>query len=164
MVIGLLLWTFEPLITLLRRNEELFGSRVALHTPYTPDAPYQKTLSYEIPQILHQTTATETIPDKWIKSQQSCKDAYLDFEYKVVTIRALRAIDLRRLNFILKELATLNFTDWFSSYGRMSRLENSSLSNIPGSWISGMPTPSQSSVQMLYATLFYIILVASTLI
>lgn len=89
MVVGLLLQTFEPLITLLRRNEELFGSRVALHIPYTPDGRHQTTLSYQIPRILHQTTATETIPDKWIEPQQSCKGAYSDFEYKVFIIRKL---------------------------------------------------------------------------
>ena len=87
MVVGLLLQIFEPLIILLRRNEELFGSRVALHTTYTPDARHQTTSSWEIPRILHQTTATETIPDKWIESQQSCKEAYSDFEYKVIIIR-----------------------------------------------------------------------------
>lgn len=87
MVVGLLLQSLEPLIILLRRNEELFGSRVALHTPYTPDTRHQTTSSYEIPRILHQTTATERVPDKWMKSQQSCKDAYSDFEYKVGNIR-----------------------------------------------------------------------------
>lgn len=87
MVVGLLLQTVEPLIILLRRNEELFGSRVVLHTTYTLDARHQTTSSWEIPRILHQTTATETIPDKWIESQQSCKEAYSDFEYKVIIIR-----------------------------------------------------------------------------
>lgn len=89
MVVGLLLQNLEPLIVLLRRNEELFGSRVALHTTYSPGARLQTTTSYDIPRILHQTTATETIPDKWMKSQRSCKDAYSDFEYKVVTPLAL---------------------------------------------------------------------------
>lgn len=87
-VVGLLLQTVEPLIILLRRNEELFGSRVDLHTTYTPDARHQTTSPWEIPRILHQTTATETIPDKWIESQQSCKEAYSDFEYKVIIVRS----------------------------------------------------------------------------
>lgn len=85
-IVGLLLQTFEPLITLLRRNEELFGSRVALNATYTPDARHQTTSSWKIPLILHQTTATETIPDQWIESQQSCKEAYSDFEYRVIII------------------------------------------------------------------------------
>lgn len=87
MVVWLLLQIFQPLIILLRRNEELFGSRVALHTNYTPDDRHQTNSSWEIPQILHQTTANETIPDKWIESQKSCKEAYSDFEYKVSIIR-----------------------------------------------------------------------------
>ncbi|KAJ5767151.1 uncharacterized protein N7511_004767 [Penicillium nucicola] len=89
-VVCLLLQTFEPLIILLRRNEELFGSRVALHTTYTPDAEHQRASSWEIPRILHQTSATETIPDKWIQSQQSCKEAYSDFDYKLWTDESAR--------------------------------------------------------------------------
>lgn len=38
----------------------------------------------KIPRILHQTTATNEIPDMWVESQKSCMDAYSDFEYKVV--------------------------------------------------------------------------------
>lgn len=89
MVLGLLLHSFAPLIILLRRNEELFGPRVALPTPYRPDSRHKMTLSGEIPRILHQTAATETIPNKWIESQQSCKKTYSDFEYKVNPIRAM---------------------------------------------------------------------------
>jgi hypothetical protein len=89
MVVGLLLQIFEPLITLLHRNEELFGSRVALHTPVTPDSQHRITSLCEIPRILHQTTATETVPEKWIEPQQSCKEAYSDFEYKVIIIHTL---------------------------------------------------------------------------
>jgi mannosyltransferase OCH1-like enzyme len=36
-----------------------------------------------IPFILHQTAAKDTIPDQWVRSQKSCKQAYADFEYKV---------------------------------------------------------------------------------
>jgi hypothetical protein len=89
MVVGLLLQAFAPLIILLRRNEDLFGSRVALSTRYRPDARHQMTSSGEIPRILHQTAANETIPNKWIESQQSCKEAYSDFEYKVILTRTL---------------------------------------------------------------------------
>ncbi|KAJ5874355.1 uncharacterized protein N7529_002785 [Penicillium soppii] len=90
MVVGLLLQIFEPLITLLHRNEELFGSRVALHTPVTPGSQHRITSLCEIPRILHQTTATETVPEKWIEPQQSCKEAYSDFEYKVWTDESAR--------------------------------------------------------------------------
>ncbi|KAJ6045006.1 uncharacterized protein N7446_003207 [Penicillium canescens] len=90
MVVGLLLQSFAPLISLLRRNEELFGSRVALPAPYRPDARHQMTSSGQIPRILHQTAATETIPNKWIESQQSCIEAYSDFEYKLWTDESAR--------------------------------------------------------------------------
>jgi hypothetical protein len=86
MVVGLLLHTFAPLIILLRRNEELFGSRVALPTSYRSGSRHQMTSSGPIPRILHQTAATETIPNKWMESQKSCKEAYSDFEYKVILI------------------------------------------------------------------------------
>ena len=83
MIFGLLLHTFEPLITLLRRNEELFSPRVVLSSPKTLHD-YNRTIQLShIPLILHQTTATEKIPDHWVQSQNSCKQAYSDFEYKV---------------------------------------------------------------------------------
>lgn len=85
MIVRLLLQAFEPLITLLLRNEELFGPRVALSGPDTSDAWHQTDRPNKIPRILHQTTATEMIPDKWVQSQRSCKEAYSDFEYKVNT-------------------------------------------------------------------------------
>lgn len=82
-IIGLLLHTLKPLITLLRRNEELFSPRVVLprsHILYDRNRTAQ--LSH-IPLILHQTAAKDTIPDQWVRSQKSCKQAYADFEYKV---------------------------------------------------------------------------------
>jgi mannosyltransferase OCH1-like enzyme len=82
-MVGLLLQALEPLITLLRRNEELFGPRVALSGPDASDAWDQTDRPNKIPRILHQTTATDTVPDKWVHSQRSCKEAYSDFEYKV---------------------------------------------------------------------------------
>jgi hypothetical protein len=84
-IVGVLLYTLEPLITLLRRNEELFTPTVTLPLNETASASYYSgdLGRQKIPRILHQTTANSTIPDKWIKSQQSCVDTYSDFEYKV---------------------------------------------------------------------------------
>lgn len=83
MIVVVLLHSLEPLITLLRVNEELFSPRVTLPSPsfsYTLNGTVQ---SNRIPFILHQTTATEDIPERWIQPQESCKKAYSDFEYKV---------------------------------------------------------------------------------
>lgn len=81
-LVALLLNTLDPLITLLRRNEELFGARLALSRTDNPkDWDHQD--KPKIPRILHQTCANETIPDRWVDSQQSCQKAYSDFEYKV---------------------------------------------------------------------------------
>lgn len=79
----LLIHHLEPLITLLRRNEELFKPRVTLSTLEDLDSLHGMNKSSHIPRILHQTAATEIIPDKWVQSQASCKKAYGDFEYKV---------------------------------------------------------------------------------
>ena len=84
-IVVLLLRAFEPLITLLARNEELFGARLTLsRNDSTLAKPNQN--EYAIPRIFHQTIATEVIPDKWVQAQQSCKEAYRDFEYKVRSI------------------------------------------------------------------------------
>jgi hypothetical protein len=80
-IIGLLVYLTEPLITLLARNEELFSPRFT----FPDDAPALSPGQRKIPHILHQTTANATIPDKWVDSQASCKKAYKDFEYKVRT-------------------------------------------------------------------------------
>lgn len=88
-IVGVLLYTLEPLITLLRRNEELFTPTVTLPLNGTAGASYYSgdLDRQKIPRILHQTTANSTIPDKWVKSQQSCKETYSDFEYKVSQTR-----------------------------------------------------------------------------
>lgn len=80
-IVGLLVHAFNPLITLLRRNEELFGARLALplDTPFVDDSHAE----YKIPRILHQTSATTVIPDKWKESVEGCKEVYSKFEYKV---------------------------------------------------------------------------------
>lgn len=71
----------EPLITLLRRNEELFLPRLNLHgAAPAPELPGQK---HKIPRILHQTTPNETIPEKWVESQRSCLEVYKDYKYMV---------------------------------------------------------------------------------
>lgn len=82
-ILGLLLYTFEPLITLLRRNKELFGPRVALPSSPVLFDRNHTAQSSKIPLILHQTTPKEMIPDRWVESQKSCKRAYSGFEYKV---------------------------------------------------------------------------------
>lgn len=86
-IVGMLVYTLEPLITLLRRNEELFTPTVTLPLNGTAGASsYSGDLSRQkIPRILHQTTKNSTIPEKWIKSQQSCMETYSDFEYKLWT-------------------------------------------------------------------------------
>lgn len=84
-IVGALVYTLEPLITLLRRNEELFTPTVTLPLNGTASASYYSgdLGRQKIPRILHQTTANSTIPAKWIKPQQSCQETYSDFEYKV---------------------------------------------------------------------------------
>lgn len=84
-IVALLLRAFEPLITLLRRNEELFGARVALSRDNALEVSNHPD-RHRIPRILHQTCANSTIPEKWVESQQSCKEAYSDFEYKVSSL------------------------------------------------------------------------------
>jgi mannosyltransferase OCH1-like enzyme len=83
MVIGLLLQTIKPLISLMYHNKELFTPQTGLSGLNTSDTWGQVNQSNKIPRILHQTTATEVIPDYWVEPQRSCKNAYLDFEYKV---------------------------------------------------------------------------------
>lgn len=83
LVIWLLIYQLEPLITLLRRNEELFKPRVTLSGLEDLSKLHEINGSSHIPRILHQTAATSIIPDKWVASQASCKRAYGDFEYKV---------------------------------------------------------------------------------
>lgn len=86
-VVRLLFQAFEPLITLLRRNDELFKPQVSLASLRTSDVEDRRRRLNKIPRILHQTTATEAIPPQWVQSQRSCQQAYSDFEYKVSTHR-----------------------------------------------------------------------------
>ncbi|KAJ5157385.1 uncharacterized protein N7482_008485 [Penicillium canariense] len=90
-VIWLLIRQLEPLLTLLRRNEELFKPQVSLSGKEHLSNLHEMNGSSRIPRILHQTTATNKIPDKWVEPQASCKEAYGDFEYKLWTDESTRA-------------------------------------------------------------------------
>lgn len=79
-IIGTLVFITNPLITLLRRNDELFPTRASLSRPDIPAGSWPQR---KIPRILHQTCANDTIPEKWVNSQRSCKEAYSEYEYKV---------------------------------------------------------------------------------
>lgn len=83
-IVAVVVRCFEPLITLLRRNEEMFGPRLTLPLD-GPKESEQESYQPVIPRIFHQTAATDLIPDEWIHSQKSCKEAYADFEYKLWT-------------------------------------------------------------------------------
>lgn len=85
-IIWLLLIAFQPLIILLCKNEQLFGPRLVLSQNYSqPDSQrlYNDYSLSRIPRILHQTSPNHTIPEKWAQAQQTCKEVYADFEYKV---------------------------------------------------------------------------------
>ncbi|KAJ6126325.1 hypothetical protein N7523_001937 [Penicillium sp. IBT 18751x] len=90
LVIWLLIHQLEPLITLLRRNEELFKPQVTLSDQEDLNSLHKMHRSSRIPRILHQTAATNIVPDKWVESQASCKEAYGDFEYKLWTDESTR--------------------------------------------------------------------------
>jgi inositol phosphorylceramide mannosyltransferase catalytic subunit len=82
LIVAALVNAFEPLITLLRRNEELFGARLTLplnDNSFAPTLPEQQI----IPRIFHQTSANVTVPEVWTDLVQSCRNTYSDFEYKV---------------------------------------------------------------------------------
>lgn len=81
MIVAFLVHSFDPLITLLRKNEELFGARLTLPVNGSSSSVPSSEV-HAIPRILHQTSATTTIPDKWVDLQKSCKEAYSEFEYK----------------------------------------------------------------------------------
>lgn len=79
-IISLLVLLFEPLITLLFRNEELFGARLTLPVDQTPSNSVPE--ENKIPRIFHQTSATKEIPEDWNALVKTCTDAYADWEYK----------------------------------------------------------------------------------
>lgn len=81
-IVSSLVAIFYPLITLLVRNEELFGARLSLPLE-TPSNTHQDTSKQTIPRIFHQTTKNETIREEWRDAHQSCQEAYSDFEYMV---------------------------------------------------------------------------------
>ncbi|KAJ6127233.1 hypothetical protein N7523_002845 [Penicillium sp. IBT 18751x] len=90
LIVVLLVHTLEPLITLLQRNEELFEPRVSFQGTDGLNDLHEVNGTKRIPRILHQTAATDVIPDKWVESQKSCKEAYGDFEYKLWTDASTR--------------------------------------------------------------------------
>lgn len=153
-VIGLLLQVLKPLITLLYRNKQLFSSHVVLSSLNTSDIWQQTNQSNKIPRILHQTTATEVIPDNWVQSQRSCKDAYSDFEYRVnlssVWVYHEGSNWLQALLIIIP------------SYGLMIQHATSSLLNTLGSWTFGTTMLSLFSVQTLFGILFCTTMAAFT--
>ncbi|KAM5359174.1 hypothetical protein ACJZ2D_014672 [Fusarium nematophilum] len=71
----------------------MFGAHV---TVSLDDQPVPVRPLNQIPRILHQTCKNETIPEIWADSQQSCLEAYSDFEYKLWT-------DERARNFLSSE-------------------------------------------------------------
>jgi inositol phosphorylceramide mannosyltransferase catalytic subunit len=85
-IVSSLVAIFFPLITLLVRNEELFGARLSLPLE-TPSNTHQDTSKQTIPRIFHQTTKNETIREEWRDAHQSCQEAYSDFEYMVRATR-----------------------------------------------------------------------------
>ena len=100
-IIWSLVWFLEPLITLVRKNDSLFRPEIPFtqdHGNPTTSVPFGPGNNM-VPQILHQTYATDRIPDKWKASQQSCKEAYADFEYMV------RPYQTRQVSTIAKSLA-----------------------------------------------------------
>ena len=99
-IMSSLVWFLEPLIILVRKNDSLFRPEVPF---VNGDGHPTTSASFEsgnnmVPRILHQTYATDRIPDNWEASQQSCKLAYADFEYMV------RRYQTRPLSTIVKRL------------------------------------------------------------
>ena len=83
-IVCLLVYSLEPLITLLRRNDELFSPRITIPRNSSWSSFDDDDMSHpRIPRILHQTTPNTTIPEKWAQSQGSCRETYADFEYMV---------------------------------------------------------------------------------
>ncbi|EGX88134.1 mannosyl phosphorylinositol ceramide synthase SUR1 [Cordyceps militaris CM01] len=102
LIVVTLVIVLEPLITLLRRNEDLFTPRLELHNvAAAPDVPGAK---HKIPRILHQTTPNDTIPAKWVESQRSCKEVYKDYEYMLWTDKGA------------EEFLAANYSDFVESW------------------------------------------------
>ena len=163
-IVGLLLFALEPLITLLRRNKELFSPGMTLpSSSISYDRNRIARLSH-IPLILHQTTAKETIPDPWVRSQKSCKQAYSDFEYKVYLSicdcesfhHATATHHDIRTPFFGMSLTVL------ASCGLMPQLGISLPTTTHGSWILGTTTLSLSSGPTRSVILFCITMVVYT--
>ncbi|KAJ4153589.1 hypothetical protein LMH87_010072 [Akanthomyces muscarius] len=105
LIVVTLVVVLEPLITLLRRNDDLFTPKLNLHgVAAAPDLPGVK---HKIPRILHQTTPNDTIPDKWVESQRSCKEVYKDYEYMLWTDKGAE-------DFLAKEYSW--FVDSWNNY------------------------------------------------
>jgi hypothetical protein len=162
-ILVMLLHTLKPLITLLRLNEQLFSPRVTLPSPSFSNYRNGTVQSNRIPLILHQTTATEEIPERWIQPQQSCKKAYSDFEYKVrLIIFMARRDDMRGrqsscIPHYIHRLLIITF-----SYGLTSRRAISCLSTTRGSCQYGTIMHSLSNEPTRFAILSCITMGGST--
>ncbi|KAM5345062.1 hypothetical protein ACJ41O_010924 [Fusarium nematophilum] len=88
-ILVVIIRTIQPLITHLVRNKELFSPTLTLPVPKDSDK-RRPAAPRKIPRILHQTVKNETIPEKWVESQQSCKEMYHDYEYKLWTDETAR--------------------------------------------------------------------------
>jgi hypothetical protein len=162
-IVLLLLHTLEPLITLLRLNEQLFGPRVTLPSPSILSHGNGTARSSRIPLILHQTTATEEIPERWIQPQKSCKKAYSEFEYKVCFFRFIASRDnlQRRQSSSMLNHIHRSLTDT-SSYGLTNQRATFCPSTTHGSYHSGTIMHSQSNGPTRFAILSYITMEVST--
>ncbi|KAF4998992.1 hypothetical protein FGRMN_2791 [Fusarium graminum] len=88
-LLGVILHTLSPLISLLQHNQELFPARFRVTAGHV-----SKTLTpgdRQIPRILHQTTKNETIPAIWAESQASCLEVYSGYKYMLWTDDKARA-------------------------------------------------------------------------
>ena len=81
-IIGSLVYSVFTLITLL--FEDCSADAIPAIDIPPPDAvdAINKLPQY-IPKIIHQTWVNESIPEKWQKAQQSCRDLHGDYEYMV---------------------------------------------------------------------------------
>lgn len=145
LVVVLLVLFLEPLITLLLRNDELFRPELTL-LDMVPSSSNPATRP-KIPRILHQTTPNATIPAKWAKSQQSCKDVYADYEYMV-------RMNVPRLTAGRVPSNRTMLTDLTSSYGPTRALKSFSPTNTHGLSIPGITTHFRSNAPTPFDILF----------